>query len=123
MRQSSCNKQKGLTMTGLLFVGVGLVLAAVLGMKVVPAITEYYTTLDLVKATATDNALSGAGLAQVRSAYQRRMVVANIDSVGPDDLDISKEGGSIVITFAYEKKIHLFRNASLLLEFTGSSAE
>lgn len=122
MRQT-LYKQKGITLTGLLFVGVGLVLVAVLGMKVVPVVGEYYTTLDIVKATANDTSLASAGMAQIRSAYQRRAVVADVNSVGPDDLDIGKEGGRIVISFAYEKKVHLFRNVNLLFEFTGSSAE
>lgn len=116
-------KQKGITLTGLLFVGVGLVLVAVLFMKVVPSVSEYYTTLDIVKATASDPSLSSAGMAQIRSAYQRRMLVADVESVGPEDIDIGKEGGSIVISFSYEKRVHLFRNVSLLIEFSGSSAE
>jgi hypothetical protein len=116
-------KQKGITLTGLLFVGVALILVAVLGMKVVPVLGEYYTTLDLVKATAKDPSLSGAGMAQIRAAYQRRAVVGDVDAVGGEDLEISKDGGKIVITFAYDKKVPLFRNVSLLFEFTGSSAE
>lgn len=121
--ERTLHKQKGLTLTGLLFVGVGLILVAVLLMKVVPVVFEYYTTVDLVKATASDPSLNNASMAQIRSAYQRRMMVADIDSVGAEDLEISKEGGQTVIAFEYEKKVHLVSNVSLFFEFSGSSAD
>ena len=37
-------------------------------------------------------------------------------------LEISKDGGRIVIEFSYEKRIPLFWNVSLLIDYKGSSA-
>lgn len=121
MRQSM-RKQKGITLIGLIFIGAALILVAVLGMKVTPDVLEYYTTLNNVKATAADPTLRGAGVPQIRSAYLKRLQVAGGGTVGPEDLDVSKEGGEVVISFAYSKKIHLFNNVNLLIDFEGSSA-
>lgn len=121
MRQSM-RKQKGVTLIGLIFVGGVLIMAAVLGMKVAPDVMEYYTILGNVKATAADPGLRGAGVPQIRAAYLKRLQVAGGGAVGADDLDISKDGGEVVISFAYSKKVHLFANVSLLLDFEGSSA-
>ena len=55
-------------------------------------------------------------------AYLKRVEIDGAGSVAPDDLDISKEGNEIVISFAYPKKIPLFGNVSLLVEFEGSSS-
>jgi len=121
MRQS-IRKQKGVTLVGLIFVGGALILLAVLGMKVTPDVLEYYTTLGNVKATAADPALRGAGVPQIRAAYLKRLQVAGGGTVGPDDLDVSKDGGEVVISFAYSKKIHLFANVSLMIDFEGSSS-
>ena len=38
------------------------------------------------------------------------------------DLEITKEGGELVISFAYTAKVPLFKNASLVFDFEGSSA-
>jgi hypothetical protein len=38
------------------------------------------------------------------------------------DLEISKDGGDTVISFAYTKKIPLFANVSLLIDFAASSS-
>ncbi len=44
-----------------------------------------------------------------------------ITAITAQDLDISKEGNDVVIGFAYPKKIPLFSNVSLLIEFAGTS--
>jgi hypothetical protein len=41
--------------------------------------------------------------------------------VKPQDLEITKEGNEIVVSFAYEKRIPLFYNISVLIDFAGSS--
>jgi hypothetical protein len=37
-------------------------------------------------------------------------------------LDVTKDGGKIIIEFAYEKRIHLFWNVTLLIDYKGSTA-
>ena len=62
-----------------------------------------------------------ATVADVRRTFDN---FANIDMLDfkPEQLDISKEGGEIVIAFSYEKRIHLFYNVNLLIDFNGSTA-
>ena len=38
-------------------------------------------------------------------------------------IDITKEGGKIVASFDYDKRIPLFANVSLLINYKGSTAE
>ena len=38
------------------------------------------------------------------------------------ELEIGKDGGEVVISFAYAKKIPLFANVSLLIDFAASTA-
>ena len=42
--------------------------------------------------------------------------------VAPEYMDYSKEGNAVVIAFSYEKRIPLFYNVSLLIDFHGSSS-
>ncbi len=58
----------------------------------------------------------------IRKAFDRRADIDGITVVTGADLDISKDGGDIVISFAYTKKIPLFANVSLLIDFAASSA-
>ena len=40
----------------------------------------------------------------------------------PGELDISKEGGEVVISVAYAKKVPLFANVALCIDFVASTA-
>lgn len=115
------NKQRGVALSGLIFWGIVLVLVAVLGMKVLPTYLEYFKILKDAKATVA-KANPESTVADIRKVFDR---FAEIDMLKFDskDLDISKEGGRVVIEFAYEKRIPLFANVSLLIEYQGSTAE
>ena len=120
--KQTLKKQRGLSLMAVIFGGGVLFAVALLGMKVFPEYMTYFTTLQNIKATAQDPGLRGASVAQVRGAYLKRLQVQGGGDVGPDDLDISKEGNEIVISFAYSKKIHLFSNVNLMIDFAGSSS-
>ena len=114
--------QRGITLSGLLIGGALLFVVALLGMKVTPAWIEYGKIKESVEATARDTSLRGASVAQVREAYGKRVEINQISEVRPKDLEISKDGDQIIIDFAYESRVPLFGNTSLLFEFEGSSS-
>ena len=114
--------QRGLTLTGLLFWGVIIFLIAVLGIKVTPEVVTYYKVKKVVAATA-HNAGGGKTVQEIRADYDRIAYIDHIHEIYPASaLDISKNGSQVVIGFSYEKRIHLFANVSLMLEFSGSSS-
>ncbi len=117
----SIKRQSGVSLTGLMLVGGLLFLLTVLGMKVAPDVLGYFNIVRNVKATAHDPGLSGASVPQVRGAYLKRIQLAGGSDILPEDLEITKEGNEIVISFAYSKKIPLFANVSLMIDFEGSS--
>lgn len=116
------NKQHGLTLSGLLVVGFGIALVAMLFIKVTPALVEYWTIKKAINALVQGGEMQGASVSDIRKAFDRRAVIDDIKSVSGADLDISKEGGSVVVAFAYAKKVPLFSPVSLCLDFQGSTA-
>lgn len=114
-------RQQGLGFAGVLVLLVGIIFVAIIGMKLVPAYIEYYTIKKAVTSMTQSGELRGASGADVRRAFDRRTAVDDISSVRPEDLEITKEGNEIVISFAYEKRIPLFYNISVLIDFAGSS--
>ena len=98
-----------------------LALAAVGAMKIAPAYTEFLTAKKAIAAIAAGEGRTG-NVGEIRKAFDRRSNIDNITAVTPGELEISKDGGEVVISFAYEKKIPLFNNVSLLIEFAASTA-
>lgn len=119
---NSIKRQQGVTLTGVVVVGILLVLLASTAFKIVPDVIDYYALLRDVKATAQDPSLRGASVTDIRRAFDKRIQIDSVTSITASDLDISKEGNEIVIAFAYTRKFHLFANVSLLIEFEGNSS-
>ncbi len=113
--------QKGVTLTGLLVICMILGMAGILAAKVVPEVIEYYAIVKTVKAVANDSGMRGASIPEIKLSYAKRAGIDNITAVSGNDLDISKDGDQLVIGFAYAKKIPLFANASLVLDFEHST--
>jgi len=115
------NRQRGVGLLGVIFGGGLFFFVALLGMKVFPDVLGYFTVLKNVKATAHDPGMSGASVPQIRGAFLKRIQVEGGSPVTSEDLEITKEGNEIVISFAYSKKIPLVANVSLVIDFEGSS--
>lgn len=113
-------KQKGVALSGLLFWGFVIAMVAILGMKVGPEYITYYKIVKATKAVASSS--NGKTVAEIRTAFGKYMEVEHVSTITPEDLDISKEGNEIVIAFNYEKRIPLFANVSLMIDFQGSSS-
>ncbi|MBI4292762.1 MAG: DUF4845 domain-containing protein [Betaproteobacteria bacterium] len=116
-------KQRGVTMFGLLIVAILVVVAAVGAMKIGPAYIEYFSAKKAAVAIVASGEVRNATVADIRKAFDRRAGIDNVNVVHGSDLEITKEGGEVVISFAYPKKIPLFGNVSLLIEFAGSSSQ
>ena len=114
------NNQRGVAISGLLIWGVVIGLVAVLGMKVAPDYITYFKVVKAAKAVASSS--PGKTVPEVRTAFDKYMNVEHVQSVTSADLDISKDGNGVVISFAYERRIPLFYNVSLLIDFQGSSS-
>ena len=117
------HKQRGITLSGLLFVAVLLAFFGAAGLKVLPDVLDYLAVVKDIKATAQDPALREATPADIRRAFDKRILIDNVNGISGSDLDIVKQGTDITITVAYTKKIPLFRNVSLVIDFEGSSAK
>ena len=115
-------KQLGVTLTGLMVSSVLIAIVALFGLKVVPEVMEYRTIMSAVKQVASGSNAS-TSVADVRKAFDRQANVDYISSIKGEDLEVTKDGATIVISFEYEKRIPLVANATLLLDFTGSSQE
>jgi hypothetical protein len=110
-------KQAGLGLMMLIVVGALLALVAIVAMKVVPDVTEYFAIKKAVKQAAA----SASTVTEIQRAFDRQASVGYISTLKGSDLDITKEGDKVVINFFYEKKTPLFGPTYLVVEYQGSS--
>jgi hypothetical protein len=110
--------QRGLSLTGLIFVLFGLGLVAVLALKVFPTVSEY---IAIKKAIAGAKA-AGSTVAEVRTSFDKQAEVGYIESISGKDLEVIKNGDVFDVSFAYQKVIPLAGPASLLIDYEGTTA-
>lgn len=114
-------RQRGVSMGGLLVGAAVFILVALLGLKVAPAYLEYSSVKKAVTGIVQGGEARGT-VNDIRRAFDKRAQVDDVSVISGQDLDISKEGSDVIITFAYPKKIPLFGNISLYIDFAGSSS-
>src|SRR5262245_4844944 len=113
-------KQSGVTVTGLIIALVIVVFIALLGFKLVPAVLEFRTLKNAITVIAQEK--QSATVAEIRRAFENRQAIDDFQSVKPADLDITKQGNQVVISFAYRKEVPLFANVGVYLDFRANSA-
>lgn len=111
--------QRGVTLIGLLFWAVIIAFVALLVMRVVPTLNEYFTIQKAVNKVAKEG---GTTVPEIRAAFEKtKQIEYSISSVSGTDLEISKENEKIVVKFAYDKEIELFEPVYLLIKYRGQS--
>jgi hypothetical protein len=118
------SKQRGFTLSKLLMIVIVGGMIALLGIKLVPEYIEYFKIKNNVIAVAEEvNNKPDSTVADVRRGFDRRAEIDHIKGLSSADLDVSKDGKRIVVSFEYERKVPLFSNISVLIDFAGSSAD
>lgn len=110
------SRQRGLSFLGLLVVAGLLAVTGVIGAQIVPTAIEYQAILK-----AANKAREGNSVAEVRSIFDKAAAIDNISSISGKDIDVSKEGDKIVVSFAYQREIHLAGPGYLTLKYSGRS--
>ena len=118
MHYRSKNEQRGVSLVGLIVVLGVIGMVAVLGMKVVPTVIEYNS----IKKAIVSAKAAGSTVREIQKAFDRQAEVGYIDAIQGKDLNISKDGNEVEVSFAYEKRIPLFTPVSLVIDYSGTTA-
>ena len=117
-RVDKASRQRGVTLFGLLFWAVLIGFVALIGMRVLPALNEYFTIKRAVNKIATE----GSTVPEIRAAFERQKDIEySITTIGAKDLIVTKENEKVVVAFAYDKEVELVKPVFLLIKFEGRS--
>jgi len=116
---ASSRRQRGVTLFGLMFWAVLIGMTALVVMRVLPTVNEYYTIQRTVDKIAREGGLT---VPEIRAAFERqKQIEYSITSVSGKDLNITKENEQVVVSFAYDKEIELMAPVYLLIKYEGRS--
>jgi hypothetical protein len=111
--------QQGITLLGLLLWAIIIGFVALLGMRVLPTMNEFFTIQKAVNKVALEG---GTTVPEIRAAFEKQKDIEySIQSISSKDLDITKENDKITIRFAYDKEIEVMAPVFLLIKYEGQS--
>jgi hypothetical protein len=113
------SRQRGLSLVGVIVVGMIVVMLLILGFKIVPALTEYLAVDRAVNKIRNE----GTTVPEIRAAFARYATIDDIKSIQPKDLDITKDGDKVVISYAYAYPVQILDNVRLVIDFAGSTKD
>lgn len=116
---ASSRRQRGVTLFGLMFWAIVIGVTALVVMRVLPTVNEYYTIQRAVDKIAREG---GTTVPEIRAAFEKqKQIEYSITSIDGKDLQITKENEKVVVSFAYDKEIELVAPVYLLIKYEGRS--
>ena len=123
MNKAMPAKQRGLSFSGFIFGAVILVLAITTGMKLIPAYMQDAKIGNLFTVIANDPEMQKASLRDIRMSFSKRASIDSVTAINAEDIEITSNGGRLVLSASYAVKIPLAGNVSLYLDFSPTSAK
>ena len=109
--------QRGITLFGLLFWAIVVGMLSLVGMRIVPTTIEYFTIMKAINKVSGDP--SATTVPQIRTSFDRQREIDDFKAVNGKDLSITKENDQVVVSFAYDSEIELFKPVYILIKYEG----
>ncbi|MDH4425987.1 MAG: DUF4845 domain-containing protein [Acidovorax sp.] len=106
------SRQRGLSFFGLVFLGVFAVAVFAIGGQSVPIFLEYVAAKRAIDKAKVEGTVPG-----VRAAFDRAAAIDDIRSIQGKDLEVTKRGDKVVVSFKYSREIALAGPAYLVYRF------
>ena len=111
-RTASRSRQRGLSFFGLIFVGLFAVAAFAIGGQSIPIFLEHTSAKNAIEKAKIESTVPG-----VRAAFDRAAAIDDITSIKGSDLEVTKRGDKVVVSFKYAREIALAGPAYLVYRF------
>jgi len=111
------NRQSGLSLISVLIVGAILGFLFLIGMRVVPVMTEYMAVKRVMQSIVENETSPDVTVQDIRRDFDKRAYIQEVKTVNGQDLIVMKNGNMIELSIEYSRTVPLVANVSLLFEF------
>jgi hypothetical protein len=115
------NRQRGLSLSGLVVMGFIAVLVAIGGFKLVPVYLEYSRIKTIFKGMSEDPALRKASRGELDRAWVARTMVDDVKNLDGSSIEYTKDANGVHIAADYSVKVKLFANINACIDFHPTS--
>ncbi len=107
---------------GFLLVAAVVVIFAMVGFRVIPSYIEYQSVRKALDDTMRGGSADPNNPAAFRAELARRLQTSYVEDVKATDVLLQRSGTQVTAELAWERRLHMFGNMYILLEFEATSA-
>ena len=111
------SRQAGVSLTGLILVLAVIGVVAVFALKLLPTYFEYSAVKDAIVRAKE----AGGTPREIQVAFDKNAGMNNVTAVKGSDLTITRDDGEVQVSFAYEKRVPLVGNVSIVIDYAGTT--
>lgn len=108
--------QRGVSLMGILFVSIILILGGIFMAQVVPTMLEFQAIRK-----AANTASAGGTVGEVRTMFDKAAQINDIRSIAGKDLVVTRENDRTIVAYAYNREIPLVGPAFLVIKYKGNT--
>ena len=109
-------KQRGITVIGMLLLIIVIAFVALIAMKVVPMYIQLFTVKSTIESIRKEPQLTQMSTTDIHNAIQKRFDIGYVDNITARDLKIRNDGGGRVLDLVYQDERDLFYGLSVVLK-------
>ena len=122
-RLASPYRQRGISFFMLVLILAVVAIFGGIGLKVIPAHLEALSVKKILASMSNSEEVKSGSVKAIRDSFDRRAMVDNVEAVKGSDLEVTKENNDVVIIAAWQQRVSLFANYTLLIDFNMSTGE
>ena len=115
--------QRGVTFIGMIFIAGLIIIGAIIALKLVPAYIEYATVVQHLREIAQSPEARGGSPRDIQRLFGKRAQIDDIKAINANDIEVTRDGDSVVLSASYQTKVRLFGNLSACIDFEPSSGK
>jgi Domain of unknown function (DUF4845) len=123
MQKVNCNKQSGMTFIGLVLVIAAVVFIAVIGIKVTPAYLEFFSIKKIISKIGHESNFAQMSKKEIIDEFTNGANISYVTVISGSDLVIQKSDEGNLVKAEYQVVLPVVANASILLDFSTSTAK
>ena len=117
------NKQTGMTFIGLVLVIAAVVFIAVIGIKVAPAYLEFFSIKKIINKIGHEANFAQMSKKEIIDEFNNGANISYVTVIKASDLIIEKDDKGNLVKAEYQVVLPIVANASILLDFSASTAK
>jgi Tfp pilus assembly major pilin PilA len=118
--QAGADRQRGMTVIGMLLLIIVIAFIALIGMKVVPMYIQYYSIKSTVESIRKEPQLAQMSAQDIHNGIQKRFDIGYVENIKASDLKVRNDRSGRVIDLVYQDERELFYKLFVVLKVNES---